>query len=359
MSTPETFELKLTRFIRAPREKVFDAFTSQAALAAWHCPRGYKVAEVSTDARAGGRYRIAMQARDGSSHAAGGVYRELRWPEFLSYTWAWENGPMPADLSTLVEVSLLDKDGGTELQMRHSGLPSAAARDSHGQGWQSVLNRLNDHLDPRGTAGTLTLFGHERSSYTRTARMGLAEKGVAYTHVACAPRSAEVLAVNPFGRIPALRDGQTDLYETAAILRYIDESFDGPPLQPAGVTDSARCAQWISIVNGHMYDTMARRYVLQYIFPKGEGGKPDRAVIDAAVKEMGPQLAELERAYGGRDYLAGASLSLADLFVAPLLAYVEAMPEGKQLLSDCPNIRRAQALMRQRPSFIATQPALA
>jgi len=329
MSASETFALNLVRFIRAPRDAVFEAFTNQASLSQWHCPRGMAVADASVDARVGGRYRVVMKARDGSTPTVGGVYREIRRPEFLAFTWQWENGSMAADVSTLIEVRLLEKNGGTELQMRHSGFPAAAARDGHRAGWQSVFNRLSDLVDPQGSAGTVTLFGDPRSSYTRTVRMGLAEKGVAYTHVPCAPQTPEVLAINPFGRIPALRDGQTALYETAAILRYLDESFEGPSLQPVmGVTDRARCEQWMSLVNGHFYDAMARRYVLQYIFPKGPNDQPDRAVIDAALKDIDKQLAVLDAAYADSDYLAGSGLTMADLFVAPLLAYVKPCPRA-------------------------------
>lgn len=357
MST-ETFELNMSRFIRAPRERVFDAFTQPAELAAWHCPRGMSVAEVSADARVGGAYRIAMQRRDGVRHVVAGTYRELARADFLAYTWQWQEGPMPSGVQTLIEVRLADKDGGTELSMRHSGFPAAAARDGHQSGWNSVFNRLSDHLDPEGSAGTITLLGHERSAYTRTARMALAEKGIAYRHAPFGPRTPEVLAVNPFGRIPVLLDGPIALYETSAIVRYLDDAFDGPPLVPIGPSDRARCEQWVSLVNGHLYDTMARRYVLQYVFPSGEGGQPDRAVIDGAVKEMARQLPVLEQAYGSGDYLAGGALSMADLFVTPLLAYLALFPESKQLLGDCPNIRRAQAVIAERPSFIATAPNL-
>jgi glutathione S-transferase len=59
---------------------------------------------------------------------------------------------------------------------------------------------------------------------------------------------------------------------------------------------------------------------------------------------------------GSSDYLAGGALSFADLFLAPILASVEQMPEGQRLLTSMPNIRRAQAVMRARPSFSATAP---
>ncbi|NRF67065.1 SRPBCC domain-containing protein [Aquincola sp. S2] len=355
MNAPnETFELTLTRFIRAPREKVYDAFVTPSLMAAWNCPRGM-VVEASAEAHVGGAYRLQMRARDGTRFEVNGHYVELKRPERLSYTWTWAGGgPMPEGLQTLIEVELIARDGGTALTMRHSGFPTAALRDSHTHGWTGCLNKLNDLLDPEGTAGTLTLLGDPRSSYVRTARMAFAEKGVAITLKPLAPNAPEVVAVHPFARIPVLLDGPTAMWETRAILQFADESFgDSLTLTPGRISDRVACEQWVSAVNCYLYDTMVRRYVLPYIFPKGEG---DRAVIERAVAEMPAQLAALERAYERSDTLAGQSVSFADLFVAPILAYVERFPEGKQLLGDMPNIRRAQAVMRQRPSFIATDP---
>jgi len=346
--------------MRAPRSKVFDAFVDETALRAWHCPRGMQVTEARCEARVGGAWQLAMQARDGTRFVVGGSYRELERPARLVYTWAWQgdNSPMAA-MQTLVEIDLVERDGGTELTLRHSGFPAGAARDAHGQGWQSTLNHLVDHVDERGTAATLVLLGDVRSSYTRTARMALAEKGLAYTMQSCAPHSPEIMAVHPFGRIPALRDGEIGLFETSAIVRYVDECFGpAPSLLPGSIIGRARCEQWVSAVNAYLYDTMVRRYILQYLFPRGADGQPDRGVIDGALKEMPAQLAALDKAYGAGDWLAGGVLSMADLFVAPILAYVERMPEGAALLGAAPNVQRAQAVLRARPSFTTTDPSL-
>ncbi len=80
---------------------------------------------------------------------------------------------------TLVTVTLAEKAGTTYLTLHHAGFPAAQARDAHNDGWNSSLNCLLDNVDERGTAATLTLYGDPRSTYTRTARMGLAEKGLA------------------------------------------------------------------------------------------------------------------------------------------------------------------------------------
>ena len=356
MSDGTTHDLTLIRFIRAPRERVFDAFVQAGLASRWMCPRGMSVPQAHFDARAGGRFSVTMQARNGAKFVAGGSYREFARPEKLVYGWRWETKGMPGT-ETTIAVAFIERAAGTELRMTQSGFPDAAMRDTHEEGWGSSLNQLTDLLDERGQAATVVLLGDPRSSYVRTARMGLAEKGVKYTLQPLAPQTPEILAVHPFGRVPGFRDGRVALFETSAILRYVDEAFPGPSLAPGTVRDRARCEQWVSAINAYLDGTMVRRYVLQYIFPKGAGGQPDRAVIDAAVREMAGQLAILERAYGGNDFLAGRTLSMADLFLAPILYYVERFPEGKALLEKHPNVMRGQALIRARASFLDTAPA--
>jgi glutathione S-transferase len=354
MKEAATFHLEIERFIKAPIEKVFDAFTQEAVLRQWHCPRGLTVVEARADARVGGDYRIVMAARDGSRYAVGGVFQAIERPNYLAYTWCGDNGSA-AEATTLIEVRLSAGEGGTKLQMRHTGFPTTSSRDSHRSGWQSVFNRLSDLVDPEGSAGTVTLFGDPRSSYCWTARLGLAEKGVKYKLVAQAPRTPEQLAVHPFGRIPALRDGETEIYEARAILGYVDEAFDGPSLiSNAGPTARARGEQWISVINSYCYDAMARRYVLQYAFAEGSGREPDRAVIAAALPEIDMQLGLFEEAYGPNDYLTGGGMAMADLFLAPLIFNIGRFPEGARLLEKYPRVRNGQMVMRSRPSFAAT-----
>ncbi len=94
--------------------------------------------------------------------------------------------------------------------------------------------------------------------------------------------------------------------------------------------------------------TMVRRYVLQYIFPKGKDGQPDHAVIDAAVPEIVRHLDVLEQVNDSRDYLAGSAMSMADLFLEPILAYVGMFPEGAELLAKFPQYpARADGHARQ------------
>ena len=111
----------------------------------------------------------------------------------------------------------------------------------------------------------------------------------------------------------------------------------------------------MSAINSYFYDLAIRRYVLQYAFPRGADGEPDRSVIDAAAKELPDKLAIFERGYA-RPFLAGQQPKLPDFFLAPIVAYLEMFPESKQMLPRFPNLLRAHAAMKQRHSFRDTEP---
>ncbi len=189
----------------------------------------------------------------------------------------------------------------------------------------------------------------------RTARMGLAEKGVKCALEPHAPHTPEMLALHPFGRIPAFRDGEVRLFETSAILRYVEEAFPGPTLLAQNIRDRAIGEQWGSAINSYFYELAIRRYVLQYAFPKGPNGQPDRNVIDAAVKELPEKLAIFERAYA-RPFLAGQQPTLPDYFLAPIVGYLEMFPESKAMLPRYPNLIRVHAAIKERASWKDTQP---
>ena len=112
--------------------------------------------------------------------------------------------------------------------------------------------------------------------------------------------------------------------------------------------------QYASLINCHAYDAMIRRYVLQYVLAKENA--PDRAVIDKAVPEIKSLLEVFDRAYGPRNTLAGDTVTLADLLLAPIVFYLGKFPESKALLAGAPNVTRAHAWIAERPSFKATAP---
>ena len=133
----ETLEVRRT--IRAPREKVFNAWTNPEEIKRWHAPGPAKVLLAEIDCRVGGAYRIHMLTPDGVEHRAVGVYKEIEKPSRLVYTWSWENKETVKN--SVVTIEFLDRDGSTEIVLRHDGLPNATERTGHGQGWAAILEK--------------------------------------------------------------------------------------------------------------------------------------------------------------------------------------------------------------------------
>lgn len=348
----------LIRWLRAPRERVYAAFTTPQGIQSWMGPEQCTVPRASIDLRVGGRYRFEMHGASGAVYVVAGEYLAIEPPSRLSFTWQWQHrGADPA--VTQVSVRFADKDGGTELELRHDGFADDAAARSHHEGWASTLGCLERMLGgaPKQPLAQPVVYGDPRSSYVRSARMVFVEKGVAYRHEAVPPHGEAIAALHPYGRVPALRCGDATLFETSAILHYADDAFAGPALQPADALERARMEQWISAINGYLYPTFVRELVLQYAVPRGAGGGADRAVIERALPEARRHLELLERTYGGRVFLVGDSLSLADILLAPLLDAVVALPEGDALVKGLGGVQRALAAMRERASMRETDPA--
>jgi glutathione S-transferase len=199
----------------------------------------------------------------------------------------------------------------------------------------------------------VTLYGFPLSTYVRTARIALAEKGVAYEHLPFEPNTDDMMAVNPTGKVPAFKHGDFVLYETLAITNYIDQAFDGPALQPADAKERAVMNQWISYINAYVFSAMVHEVILF----RFEMLPMDQAVLDAGVIKSKDQLALLEATLSSNDYLAGSTASLADFFLYPILAYMGMIPEAS-LLADYPGVTAWKARMESKDSVTGSAPPL-
>jgi glutathione S-transferase len=203
---------------------------------------------------------------------------------------------------------------------------------------------------------TLEIIGIPQSTYVRVVRMVCEEKGVAYELAPAAPHSPPVAAIHPFGKVPVMRHGDLELCESKAIATYIDRSFGGPKMIPDDPRAAAAVEQWVSLVNTTIDPVMIRTYLLNYIFPKGADGKPDRAVIDGVVPMLQKQMAMLDGAVAKTGHLAGANFTLADINLLPILFYVRQFPEGAAAFAAAKNVDAYYARHASRPSFQKTMP---
>ena len=206
---------------------------------------------------------------------------------------------------------------------------------------------------------TVTLFGLPRSVYTRIARLALEEKGVSYAlqEVEIFGPSGvppEHLARHPFGRIPVLGHGEHSLFETAAICRYVDDAFPGPPLLPSEPLARARVAQIVSLLDSYAYRPMVWGVFVQRVGIALNGGKPDESLITASLRDARVALAALNSLATGSPFLAGSCVSLADLHAYPILCYFSLAPEGRAAIAEHPVLSDWLRRLACRPSVLRT-----
>ena len=133
--------LRIQRVLAYPPERVFDAWTQAATLSRWFAPSDDIASIVHVlEPRVGGSYRIEMKRKDGTSHSVIGRYLEVKRPERLVFTWAWDD--RPEDGQTLVTVEFAKSGGGTALTLLHEKFPTEDARTQHNAGWVGCLGRI-------------------------------------------------------------------------------------------------------------------------------------------------------------------------------------------------------------------------
>lgn len=206
---------------------------------------------------------------------------------------------------------------------------------------------------------SIKLLGLRISVYTRIARLALEEKEIDYDLeevdiFADTGPPPEYLAHNPFGTIPCLMHGEFYLYETGAINRYIDETFPGATLQPTISAQRARMNQIISILDAYTYRPMVWDVYVQRIVVAGGGGQADENLIAEALPTLRNVLQQLDQLRAEHEFLAGDSISLADLHAYPMLRYFIETPEGSAMLESFPRLRHWMEQMQTRPSVRAT-----
>lgn len=147
--TTENITLEITRLINAPRERVFKAWTDPEQLKKWFRPDDDTVVPlVKSDLRAGGKYRIQMKKPDGEFHTAAGTYLEVKPPERLVFTWAWEKDGGEPDFGEVEPTEMLitlefhSRDQQTELVLNQEKFASVESRNRHEHGWTGCLDQL-------------------------------------------------------------------------------------------------------------------------------------------------------------------------------------------------------------------------
>ena len=207
----------------------------------------------------------------------------------------------------------------------------------------------------------ITLWGFDGSTYVRTVKMLLAEKGVTEIKqiplnvLTGEPKAAEHLQRHPFGKVPVLDHDGMRLLETTAITRYLNDVLPGRSLIPATPKDRGRMDMIIGIIDSYGYAALIGGVAAFHLFPDFVGGKNEAMRRDGI--EKGRKAIELAmKAKGSSPFIAG-ELSLADLYLAPIAFYVSLTPD-KDAVFDVDGFADWWTKIQALRSFKETQPDL-
>lgn len=202
----------------------------------------------------------------------------------------------------------------------------------------------------------MQLFGRPHSVYVRSVRLALEEKGLAYELVHVDPFAPEGVPdwyrdLHPFAKVPAFRDGGVDLFESDAILRYLEARYPAPALTPAGdAAGLGRMTQAMRIMDSYGYPAM-----VWGVFVTLHNGEPGRMALAPAIEQSRRVLEVLDRLMPGDAFLVGDALTLADTHFLPVFVLFAAVEPGRRMLADFPRLEAWLERMRTRPSVEATR----
>lgn len=186
----------------------------------------------------------------------------------------------------------------------------------------------------------ITIFGFAGSTYVRTARAICVEKGIPYELVPLEFRAESHRARHPFLKMPTIEHDGNSFFETLAIATYLDGLRARPALQPSDPVVRATAMQWISVAIDYLYRDLVAALLAD-------------TVTEGAVEVAARDLDVLERRLRASTHLAGDAISLADLFVAPMVDFA-ANRDPRFAPGERAALERWLASMAARESFKST-----
>lgn len=198
----------------------------------------------------------------------------------------------------------------------------------------------------------MKLFHHPFSTFSRRVRMQLLEKRVSVDEVIVAMEAKEhkgeaYRALNPYGRVPTLVDGDLVLFESSAILEYLEALHPAPPLLPADAKGRALCAMHVKLCDLEIGVHTPTLFFPRRFLPRERW---DLVAQDRARETIARHLEIVGQQLGDRTWLVGDAFTLADLaycLVTPFLALLELSPPA--------NVRAWMDRIEARPSAVATR----
>lgn len=196
------------------------------------------------------------------------------------------------------------------------------------------------------------------SPFGRAVLVALEEKGARYRVAPVAPGTMgalEHLTRHPFGKVPVMDHGGFCLYESQAILRYLDRVLPEPMLTPSDPQAAGRMDQLMNINDWYLFQGVANVIAFHRIVrPRLMGLMADEEAIAAAMPKARTVFDELSRQLGDGVFFVGDAVTLADVLLAPQLDFLSTTPEWDPLTVQAANLRQWLERMNARPSMVAT-----
>jgi glutathione S-transferase len=153
----------------------------------------------------------------------------------------------------------------------------------------------------------------------------------------------DYLKLNPNGKVPTLVDGDTVIWESHTILRYLASKGGKTDLYPTDLVARTEVERWMDWLLASV------NYQYVQVFKDSKKAENERAATFAAdAKELGAQLEILDKAIAGKNFVAGNSLSLADIAMGPVLHRCLDFPIQ---LPPLTNLRAWRDRLKERASF--------
>ncbi|MFT3767770.1 MAG: glutathione S-transferase N-terminal domain-containing protein [Minicystis sp.] len=200
----------------------------------------------------------------------------------------------------------------------------------------------------------MKVYGHPMSTCTRKVLTVLAEKGHEADFqlvdlMTGQHKKDEHLARQPFGVIPVLEDGSFSLYESRAIIRYLDEKLPGPKLTPSNLQERALMEQWLSVEFSY-FSGSAMKIVREMVFHRMMGQATDMDNVAKGRAEVSRVLDITEKTLAKQEFFGGKTFSLADISWMPYVQYLFAAESG-DLITSRHGVRAWWERVSTRPSW--------
>ena len=201
----------------------------------------------------------------------------------------------------------------------------------------------------------LRLHIYPPSVYCHIVRMALAEVRAEAELVECDPFT-DTVEVHPWNRVPVLEHDDARIYETVAILRYLEGHFAVGRLSPTDPLSHARMVQVQSLVDVYGYWPLVRQVFVQGAARPAKKQACDPEELTKGLKGAKKLLPELEKIAEEGLVLNTRAITLADCHLAPMIGFFARAPEGAALLGEFPALSKWFAWIKTKDSYRETDP---